>query len=96
MIDGKATSDFLPSDEKPLRSRGEIFEGIAFQFCKVATVALIAGRWTLPLAAGLGGIFFLLTYFNGIRRTRCIVRYPLLAGIALLLICAASIWWQLR
>ena len=34
------------------RTRGEVLEGIAFQFCKVATVALIAGRWTLPISAG--------------------------------------------
>lgn len=82
--------------DKPEPSRGEIFEGIAFQFCKVATVALIAGRWTLPISAGLGSVFFLLTHFSGKRDTRCFLRHPFLAGLTLLVICLGSTWWNLR
>lgn len=77
-------------------TRGEVFEGIAFQFCKVATVALLAGRWALPVSAGLGSVFFLLAHFSGKRDTRCFLRYPVLAGVILLVICAGSVWWNIR
>jgi len=81
---------------KPEPTRGEVFEGIAFQFCKVATVVLIAGRWALPVSAGLGSVFFLLAHFSGKRDTRCFLQYPVLAGLILLAVCAGSIWWNLR
>ncbi len=34
-----------------MKSKGEVYEGVAFQFCKVATVSLGAGRYTQPGAA---------------------------------------------
>lgn len=60
------------------KGRGAIFEGIAFQFCKIATVALLAGRFALPVAAGLCAVFYVLAWFNGKRDTRCVLKYPLL------------------
>ena len=60
------------------KTKGEIYEGIAFQFCKVATVALLAGRFVLPVAAGLCAAFYAAAYAQGKRDTRCILRYPLL------------------
>ena len=77
------------------RTRGEVFEGIAFQFCKVATVALLAGRWTLPVASGLCAVFFVAARLNGKRGTRCFLRSPLLAAAVFTLVCAASVWWNL-
>jgi hypothetical protein len=78
------------------RTRGEVFEGIAFQFCKVATVALIAGRWTLPVASGLCAVFFVAAHLNGKRDTRCFLRSPLLAAAIFTHVCATSVWWNLR
>ena len=77
-------------------SRGEALEGIAFQFCKVATVALIAGRWVLPISSGACAIFFLAAFANGKRDTRCFLRSPLLAAAVFGVICAGSIWWMVR
>lgn len=77
------------------RTRGEVFEGIAFQFCKVATVAMIAGRWTLPIASGLCAAFFVAARVNGKRDTRCLLRSPLLAATVFALVCAGSVWWNL-
>lgn len=57
---------------------GEKFEKTAFQFCKIATVALLCGRFTLPIAASLASILYLCAHFQGKRDTRCILRYPLL------------------
>ena len=62
---------------KPERTKGEVYEGIAFQFCKIATVALIAGRFALPLAAGCCAIFYVLALMKGKRDTRCVLRYPI-------------------
>ena len=78
------------------RTRGELFEGIAFQFCKVATVALLAGRWTLPFASGLCAVFFAAAYVNGKRDTRCFLRSPLLAATVFAIVCAGSLWLILR
>ena len=63
---------------EPPKGRGEVFEGIAFQFCKVATVTLIAGRFALPVAAGLCALFYVLAWTRGKRDTRCVLKYPLL------------------
>lgn len=60
------------------KSRGEIVEGVAFQFCKVATVAFILGRWTLPVASGLAACLYLWAYLSGKKDTRCVLRFPLL------------------
>ncbi len=53
-------------------------EKLAFQFCKIATAALILGRFTLPVAATVASILFLITYLRGQRESRCFVRLPLL------------------
>ena len=60
----------------PPKTKGETYEGIAFQFCKVATVALLAGRFTLPVASGLCAIFYIFTLANGKHDTRCFLRNP--------------------
>lgn len=60
------------------KTTGEKLEGIAFQFCKIATVAFIAGRFTLPLASSLAAILYLAAHLKGKHDTRCVLRYPLL------------------
>lgn len=57
---------------------GEKLEKIAFQFCKIATVAFLCGRFTLPVAATLASVLYLSAHLQGKRDTRCILRYPLL------------------
>jgi len=61
-----------------VKTRGEVYEGIAFQFCKIATVSLIAGRYVLPVAAGFCSAFYIAAYLKGKKDTRCYLRYPLL------------------
>ena len=64
------------------KSTGDKLESLAFQFCKIATVALLAGRYTLLIAASLSSILFVWAYFKGKRESRCFLRYPLLiAGL---------------
>jgi hypothetical protein len=71
-------------------STGNKFEGIAFSFCKVATVALVFQKFTLPAAALLSAVFFLLAVFYGKKDTKCFLRYPLF--IALFWVVVAAIW----
>jgi hypothetical protein len=77
-----------PSVEK---TAGEKLEGVAFQFCKIATVALIAGRYTLPVAAGLCSVLYAVAYLRGKKDTRCWLRYPLLLTALWGLVCIASV-----
>ena len=63
------------------KTQGEVLEGIAFQFCKIATVSLIAGRFVLPVASGLCAIFYVWAYVKGKKDTRCVMRYPLLIAV---------------
>jgi hypothetical protein len=78
------------------RARGEIFEGIAFQFCKVATVALLAGRWTLPVASLACAVFFVAAYTGGKKDTRCLLRHPLLAAAVFAVVGSIAVWWNLK
>jgi hypothetical protein len=71
-----------PNSTIEIKSPGDKLEGIAFQFCKIATVSLIAGRYTLPVAAGLCAILYVAAYVKGKRDSRCVLMYPLLiAGV---------------
>lgn len=73
--------------------KGVIYEGIAFQFCKIATATFIARQFTLPVAAFLCSMFFLLAYAHGKRDTRCFGRYPLIVAAFWLCVTAIWVWW---
>ncbi len=61
---------------------GARLESLAFTFCKIATFALIAQRFTLPIAALLAAVFYVLAFVFGKRDTRCWLQWPLLiAGV---------------
>ena len=81
----------LINDATPLKTRGEIYEGIAFQFCKVATVALICGRFALPVASGLCAVFYVMAIAQGKRDTRCFLRHPWLIASLWGLVSVASL-----
>jgi len=73
-------------------TQGEKYESIAFTFCKVATVALLAQKFTLPVAAGLSAIFYLAAYVKGKHDTRCWLRWPLLIAGLWAWVCAVSLY----
>lgn len=72
------------------KTKGEVYEGIAFQFCKIATVTLIAGRFALPLAAGLCAIFYILAMSRGKIDTRCRLKHPALIASFWGIVCVIS------
>lgn len=81
------------------KTRGEVFEGIAFNFCKAATILLITlpfQKFALPLVAGAAAVFFLLAHFSGKTDTRCIMRVPLLIAAFWGAISVVSLFFTLR
>ncbi|HVT12728.1 MAG TPA: hypothetical protein VHE55_10715 [Fimbriimonadaceae bacterium] len=78
------------------KTRGEVVEGVAFQFCKVATVAFILGRWTLPVAAALASGLYVWAYFSGKRDTRCVLRYPLFIAAFWGIVSGFAFWFTIR
>jgi hypothetical protein len=79
-----------PAAPSNKQTQGEKLEGVAFTFCKVATVALLAQRFTLPIAAGLSSIFYVAAYLKGKHDTKCWLRAPLF--IAWFWICVTAVW----
>ena len=67
-----------PGLAAPRKTAGEHLEGIAFTFCKAATVILFTGRFALPVAAGLASVLYAAAHLKGKHDTRCILRKPLL------------------
>ncbi len=78
------------------KTRGEVYEGIAFTFCKAATIILIARDYALPAAAGACAVFYLLAYFYGKRDTRCLLRMPLLIAAFWGIIALVALYARLR
>ena len=62
---------------RPARSPAEVYEGLAFTFCKAAVIILFTQRFALPVAAGAAAVFYLLAYRHGQRTTRCVGQAPL-------------------
>ena len=66
-------------DETQSNPRESKLGRLAFAYCKIATFSLLAGRFTLPLAALLSASFFIISYVQGKKDTKCYLRYPLMA-----------------
>jgi hypothetical protein len=86
------------SEETPsAKSTGEKWEGIAFTFCKAATIVLLitllrGARFMLPIIAGATSLLYLVAYFSGKKKTRCIISHPLLVAAFWAFISGFSLW----
>lgn len=80
----------------PPRTKGEVYEGIAFTFCKAATIILLTQRFALPVAAGAAAVFYVLADRQGKRDTRCVLRVPLLIAAFWGAVCLVSLYLTLR
>jgi hypothetical protein len=78
------------------KSKGEIYEGIAFTFCKAATIILLTQKLALPVAAGAAAVFYLLADRHGQKDTRCILKRPLLIAAFWGAVCMAWLYLTLR
>jgi hypothetical protein len=68
----------LPSTipEASTETIGRQYEGWAFTFCKAAFLALLFGRYTLLMTAGLSTLFYVLAQAKGVREWRCFLKPP--------------------
>jgi hypothetical protein len=76
----------LEATNAAVKTPAQKLEGVAFTFCKVATVALIAGRYTLPVAGLFSASLYIAAHFKGQRESRCILKWPLLIAAFWILI----------
>jgi hypothetical protein len=81
---------------RPSRTPGDVYEGIAFTFCKAATIVLLTQRFALGVAAGAAAVFYLLAYRHGQRTTRCVGRTPLLIAGFWSVVSAISLYVTIR
>lgn len=87
--------------DPPIKSTSEKWEGVAFTFCKAATIVLIVtllqgARFMLPIVAGVACLLYLVTFALGKKETRCIINHPLLVASFWAIISAFSLWAILR
>ena len=83
-------------EERPAKSRGEVYEGIAFTFCKAATIILLTQKFALPVAAGMAALFYVLAEVHGKHDTRCLARSPVLIATFWGAVCLVSLFAILR
>src|SRR5436309_14408387 len=86
----------LQSEPVPAKTKGEIYEGIAFTFCKAATIILLTQKFALPVAAGAAAVFYVLAMVYGKKDTRCVLRWPLLIACFWGAVCVVSLYLILR
>ncbi|MEI7984908.1 MAG: hypothetical protein WCI55_04705 [Armatimonadota bacterium] len=82
-----------PEEQTPAPQENKLGR-LAFAYCKIATFSLLAGRFALPFAALLSAIFFIVSYKQGKKETKCYLRYPLIAASFWLLIVGAWVTIQ--
>lgn len=85
-----------PMPHPPPRTKGEIYESIAFTFCKAATIILITQRFALPVAAGAAAVFYVLAVRHGKKDTRCVLKEPWLIAGFWGTVCVVSLFLILR
>jgi hypothetical protein len=69
-----------------MKTKAQVTEGIAFNWCKVATILALLWilqleRWALPIAAFTCAILFVVAHFQGTNESRCILKKPLLIAV---------------
>jgi hypothetical protein len=79
-----------PASNPTIRTPAEKLEGVAFTFCKAATLIAVAGRYALPITALAASGFYVAAFLKGKQDTRCILRFPLL--IAGFWVFIAALW----
>ena len=66
-----------------VKTKGERYEAVAFQFCKAATILLLTlplRQFALPVVAAIAAVLYLLAHAHGQRGTRCILGKPLVVA----------------
>ena len=91
----------LQATDGTIKTRGEVWEGVAFSWCKAATLVLVISalrlqRFALPILAGGTAVFYLVAHFAGQKTSRCILKKPLIIAAFWGAISCLSLWFLLR
>lgn len=83
------------------KTPGEKWEGVAFSWCKAATLVLLItalqlGKFALPILAGGTAVFYLVAHFAGQKTSRCILQKPLIIAAFWGAVGGLSLWLLLR
>jgi hypothetical protein len=78
------------------KTLGEKFEGIAFTFCKAATIILLTQKFALPVASGAAALFYIMAFVSGKTDTRCWLLWPPAIAGFWGLVCVASTYLTLN
>ncbi len=89
------------STAAPGKTRGEVWEGIAFSWCKAATLVLLIsalqlGRFALPILAGGTAALYIGAHFAGQKTSRCVLNKPFVIASFWGAIAVLSLWFLLR
>ncbi len=68
------------------------WEKLAFQFCKVATFALVFQKFTFIAASAFAAITYWVVVFRGVKSTRCWLQKPLLVACVWTVLCPIAIY----
>ena len=71
------------SVEVSRQNKGESYEKLAFNFCKAATIMLLAAplrQFALPVVTTIAACLYILAFIHGQRGTQCILGNPLVVA----------------
>ena len=87
----------IAMDDTIKKTPGEVYEGIAFSFCKAATVALLFGKFALPVAAIACSVLYVMAHIKGKKETRCVLGPPLVVAAFWVVVAAGwGVWTYAR
>jgi hypothetical protein len=95
------TGGSIDTNHRQQRSKGDMYEGVAFTFCKAATLALLfqllaGSKYILPAVALGTALLYVLTVLNGRYTTRCILGPPWVIITFWSVVAGAALWFGVR
>jgi len=86
---------------EPVKTPAEKWEGVAFSWCKAATLTLVISalhlqKFALPILAGGTAAFYIVAHFAGAKTSRCILQKPLIIAAFWGAVSCLSLWFLLR
>ncbi len=74
----------------------DAWESLAFQFCKIATFALVFQKYTFFAATVLAALTYWYVFLRGVKTTRCVLKKPLIVAIFWTLIAPIAAYFTFR
>ncbi len=69
------------------------WEKLAFQFCKIATFALVFQKYTFIAASALAAIVYWVVVIQGVKTTKCWLQKPLRVALLWTVLCPIAVFF---